>query len=199
MGCVYHPDRKDITFCKRCEAALCESCTIRLENGRTCCHRCMLTVSLEDVKNETTLREREEEDRLVGLQKKWSPTYIHLLLAAGLAGIFILLALRLYWTRTEPTPQVILDISAPVELLAALQASLAHYAVDHGNRYPDSLYGLIPVYLPDLGGNSAALSYLEYNLDDKDGYLMRIKADSPLSGENLVATQLGIYPVQTEE
>jgi hypothetical protein len=92
-----------------------------------------------------------------------------------------------------------LDISAPVELLAALQGTLAHYAVDHGNRYPDSLYDLIPVYLPDLGENRTALLHLEYNLDEMNGYLLRIKSDSPLSGEDLVASKLDIYPVHTEK
>ena len=159
----------------------------------------MLAVSIEEVKSETTLREQEEEDRLVGLQEKWRLTYIHLVLAVGLAGILILLALRLYWSQTESRPQVILDISAPVELLAALQGTLAHYAVDHGNRYPDSLYELIPVYLPDLGKNRTALLYLEYNLDEMNGYLLRIKSDSPLSGEDLVASKLDIYPVHTEK
>jgi hypothetical protein len=159
----------------------------------------MLAVSIEEVKDETTLREQEEEDRLVGLQKKWRPTYIHVVLAVGLAGILILLALRLYWIQTESRPRVILDSSAPVELLAALQGALAHYAVDHGNSFPDSLYELIPLYLPDIGENRAALRYLAYTLDEKNGYLLRIRSDSPLSGENLLATKLDIYPIQTEE
>jgi hypothetical protein len=199
MSCVYHPNRDNIAFCDHCKAALCESCTIRLEDGRTLCHRCMLAVSIEEVKDETTLREQEEEDRLVGLQKKWRPSYIHVVLAVGLAGILILLALRLYWIQTESRPRVILDSSAPVELLAALQGALAHYAVDHGNSFPDSLYELIPLYLPDIGENRAALRYLAYTLDEKNGYLLRIKSDSPLSGENLLATKLDIYPIQTEE
>jgi len=159
----------------------------------------MLAVSLEDVKSETTLREQEEEDRRAGIQKKWRPTYLNLVLAVGLAGILILLALKVYWSQTELRPQVILDTSSPVELLAALQGTLAHYAVDHGNRYPDSLYELIPVYLPDLRGNRAALRYLVYSLDEKSGYLLQIKADSPLPGKNLLATKLDIYPTQSEE
>jgi hypothetical protein len=199
MSCVYHPSRESITFCDNCEAALCQSCVIRLEDRRTLCHRCMLAVSLEDVKSETTVREQEEEERRVGLQKKWRPTYIHLVLAVGLTVLLILLALRLYWNQTEPRPAVVLDISEPVEVLAALQETLSRYAVDHGNRYPDSLYDLIPVYLPDLDVNNKALPYLEYNLDEKNGYLLRIKADSPLSGKNLLATKLDIYPAQREE
>ena len=199
MSCVYHPNRDSISFCDHCEAALCKSCTIYLEDGRTLCHRCILAVSLEDVKSETTLREQEEEDRRVGLQKEWRPSYIHLVLAVGLAGILILLALSLYWSQNEARPRVVLDMSGPVELLAALQETLANYAVDHGNSYPDSLYELIPTYLPDLGENRTALQYLEYDLDEKRGYLLRIKADSPLSGENLVATKMDIYPTQTEE
>jgi hypothetical protein len=199
MSCVFHPDRDSITFCDHCEAALCQSCALRLEDRRTLCHRCMLAVSLEDVKSETTGKEQEEEERFVGLQKKWRPTYIHLVLAVGLTGLLTLLALRLYWSQTEPRPEVVLDISAPVEILAALQETLAHYAVDHGNSYPDSLYDLVPVYLPDLGMNNEALRYLEYGLDEKDGYSLRIKEDSPLSGKNLLATKLDIYPIQREE
>jgi hypothetical protein len=159
----------------------------------------MLAASVEDVESETTLRKQEEEDRLVGLQKKWRPTYIHLVLAIGLAGILILLTLRWYWSQSEARPQVILDMKGPVELLAALQETLAHYAADHGNSYPDSLYELVPIYLPDLAKNRTALQYVEYNLDEKNGYLMRIKAGSPLPGENLVATKLDIYPTQTAE
>jgi hypothetical protein len=199
MSCVYHPNRDSITFCDHCEAALCQSCALRLEDRRILCHRCMLAVSLEDVKSETTVREQEEEERRVGLQKKWRPTYIHLVLAVGLTGLLILLALRLYWSQTEPRPAVVLDISEPVEILAALQETLARYAVDHGDRYPDSIYDLIPVYLPDLDVNNRALRYLEYNLDEKNGYLLRIKRDSPLSGKNLLATKLNIYPTQREE
>jgi hypothetical protein len=159
----------------------------------------MLAVSLEDVKSETTLREQEEEDRLVGLQKKWRPTYISLVLAVGLAGILMLLTLRLYWSQGEARPPVVLDISSPVGLFAALQETLAHYAAEHGNSYPDSLYELIPIYLPDGAENRTALLHLEYRLDEKDGYLLRSKADSPLSGENLVATKLYIYPMRREE
>jgi len=199
MSCVYHPNRDNVAFCDHCEAALCEACTIRLEDGRTLCHRCMLAVSLEDVKSETTLREQEEEDRRLGLQKKWRPTYINAILAVGLAGILTLLALRFYWSQTETMPQVSLDTSDPVELLAALQKTLAHYSVDHGHNYPDSLYELIPAYLPDLGGNRAVLRHLEYNLDEQKGYFLRIKPDSPISGENLLATELDIYPVEREK
>ena len=199
MNCVYHPSRDRVAFCDHCEAALCEGCTISLEDGRNLCHRCMLAVSLEDVKSETTLRQQEEEDRRVGLYKKWRPTYINSVLAVGLAGILILLALRFYWSQTETRPQIILDISAPVELLAALQGALAHYAVEHENSYPDSLYELMPVYLPDLGENRTVLQYLEYNLEEKKGYLLQIKADSPLSGENLLATELDIHPVEREK
>jgi hypothetical protein len=159
----------------------------------------MLAISLEDVKSETTLREQEEEDRRVGLQKKWRFTYINAVLAVGLVGILVLLALRLHWSKNETRPQIILDISAPVELLAALQGALVQYSVDHGNSYPDSLYELIPVYLPDLGDNRTVIRHLEYNLDEKKGYLLRIKVDSPLSGEDLLATELDIHPVEREK
>ena len=199
MSCVYHPDRESMAFCDHCEAALCESCAIRIKDHRSLCHRCMLALSLDDVESETASRKEEEEDRRVGVQKKWRPTYIHFVLAIGLAGILILLTLRWYWSQSEARPEAVLDMKGPVELLAALQETLADYAAAHGNSYPDSLYDLVPTYLPDLGKNRTALQYIEYNLDEKNGYLMRIKAGSPLAGENLVATKLDIYPTQTAE
>ena len=84
MGCVYHPEVDSVAYCDQCEAELCEGCTLRVEDGRAVCHRCMLALSLNDVKSEATMREQEEEDRRVGLQKKWRPTYIASVLAIGL-------------------------------------------------------------------------------------------------------------------
>ena len=133
------------------------------------------------------------------MRKKWRPTYLTSVLAVALAGIIVLLALKFYWSQTETRPQIVLDISAPVEFLAALQGALTHYSVDHENSYPDSLYELIPIYLPDLGGNRAVLRHLEYSLDERKGYLLRIMAGSSLSGENLLATELDIFPVEKEK
>lgn len=199
MRCVYHPDHDSVASCNHCEADLCESCTIRVEDGRTFCHRCMLALSLEDVKSESTLKEQAEEDRRVGLQEKWRPTYIQSVFAVGAVIILILLALRFFWSQTEIRPRIILDITAPVELLAGVQEVLEHYSVAHGDRYPDNLYELIPVYLPDIGGNRGALRHLGYELDERKGYLLRIKSESPLSGKNLVATSQGIYPLRKEK
>ena len=199
MSCVYHPDRDSHAVCDHCDADLCESCTISVEAGGTVCHRCMLALSLQDVKSETTLKEQEEEDRLVGLQEGWRPTYIQSVLAVAAVIILILLALRFYWSQTEHRPQIVLDISSQVELIAGLQEVLEHYSLAHGDRYPDNLYELIPVYLPDLGGNRGALRHIDYNLDESRGYLLRIKSDSPLSGKNLVATPQNIYPLEEEK
>ncbi|MGD8507475.1 MAG: hypothetical protein PVH81_01150 [Syntrophobacterales bacterium] len=194
MGCVYHPDIDSIAYCDQCEAELCEGCTVRVEDGRTVCHRCMLALSLNDVKSETTIREQEEEDRRVGLQKKWRPSYIVSVLTIGLVLVLVLVGLRFYWDRTELRSARTLDLNNPVELLAEFQAILARYSVANGNSYPDSLQELIPRYLNDAAENIGVLRYLEYNLNAREGYLLRIKPGSPISGENLIATAQDIYP-----
>ncbi|MGD8254325.1 MAG: hypothetical protein PVI73_15910 [Syntrophobacterales bacterium] len=194
MGCVYHPDIDSIAYCDQCEAELCEGCTVRVEDGRTVCHRCMLALSLNDVKSETTIREQEEEDRRVGLQKKWRPSYIVSVLTIGLVLVLVLVGLRFYWDRTELRSARTLDLNNPVELLAEFQAILARYSVANGNSYPDSLQELIPRYLNDAAENIGVLRYLEYNLNAREGYLLRIKPESPISGENLIATAQDIYP-----
>ena len=199
MSCVYHPDIDSVAYCDQCEAELCEGCTLRVENGRTVCHRCMLALSLNDVKSETTMREQEEEDRRVGLQKKWHPTYIVSVLTIGLVLVLVLVGLRFYWDRTELRSAITLDVNNPVELLAEFQAILARYSVANGNSYPDSLQELLPRYLNDAAENIGVLRYLEYNLNEREGYLLRIKPGSPISGENLIATAQDIYSVRKEK
>ncbi len=196
MGCVYHPDRDSVACCDHCEAELCESCTLHVEDGRSACHRCMLALSLSDVKSETTMREQEEEDQRVGLHKKWRPTYIESVLTIGLVLVLGLVGLRFYWDRTELKSAITLDVTDPVELLAEVQTILAHYSVANGNRYPDSLHELLPSYLNDAAENRRVLRYLDYNLNVREGYLLRIKPESPISGENLIATAQDIYSVR---
>ncbi|MEE9527224.1 MAG: hypothetical protein V3W07_06115 [Syntrophobacteria bacterium] len=196
MACVYHPDRDSVAYCDHCEAELCESCTLHVEDGRSACHRCMLALSLSDVKSETTMREQEEEDQRVGLHKKWRPTYIESVLIIGLVLVLGLVGLRFYWDRTELKSAITLDVTDPVELLAEVQTILAHYSVANGNRYPDSLHELLPSYLNDAAENRRVLRYLDYNLNVREGYLLRIKPESPISGENLIATAQDIYSVR---
>jgi len=199
MGCVYHPDRDSVANCDHCEAELCESCTLRVEDGHSVCHRCLLAISLNDVKSETTIREQEEEDLRVGLHKKWRPTYIESVLTIGLVLVLGLVGLRFYWDRTELKSAITLDVTDPVELLAAFQSTLAHYSVANGNRYPDSLHELLPSYLNDAAENRRVLRYLDYNLNEREGYLLRIKPESAISGENLIATAEDIYSVRKEK
>ena len=199
MGCVYHPDRNSVAYCDHCEAELCESCTLRVEDGSSVCHRCMLALSLNDVKSETTIREQEEEDQRVGLHKKWRPTYIESVLTITLVLVLGLVGLRFYWDRTELKSAITLDVTDPVELLAEFQAILAHYSVANGNHYPDSLHELLPSYLNDATENRRVLRYLDYNLNEREGYLLRIKPESAISGENLIATAEDIYSVRKEK
>lgn len=196
MSCVYHPDRDSVAYCDHCEAELCESCTLRVEDGRTACHRCMLALSLNDVKSETTMHEQEEEDQRVGLHKEWRPNYIQSVLAIGLVLVLGFVGLRFYWDRTELKSAITLDVTDPVELLAEFQAILAHYSVANGNRHPDSLLELMPRYLTDAAENRRVLRHLDYNLNEREGYLLRIKPGSPISGENLIATAQDIYSVR---
>jgi hypothetical protein len=159
----------------------------------------MLALSLNDVKSETTIREQEEEDQRVGLHKKWRPTYIESVLTIALVLVLGLVGLRFYWDRTELKSAITLDVTDPVELLAEFQAILAHYSVANGNRYPDSLHELLPRYLNDAAENRRVLRYLDYNLNKREGYLLRIKPESAISGENLIATAQDIYSVRKEK
>ena len=199
MGCAYHPDLDSVAHCDHCDADLCKSCVIQVERRGTFCHRCMLALSVEEVKSETTRREQDEEDTRVGLQKKWRPTYIQVVLTIGALLLLALAGLQLHWRQTEGKPKIILDPTQPVELLAGVQAALADYFLAQGNRYPDSLYDLFPSFLSERGENRRALRHLLYSPAKREGYLLRIKPGSPISGEELVATTQGIRPIEEEE
>ena len=199
MGCTYHPDRDSVAQCDHCEADLCTSCEVQVESRGTFCHRCMLALSVEEVKSETTRREQDEEDARVGLQKKWRPTYIQWTLSIGALLLLALVGLQLHWSETEVKPKIILDPNQPVELLAGVQAALEDYFLVQGNQYPDSLYDLFPSFLSEEGENRRALRHLNYSPAEREGYLLRIKPGSLTSGEELVATTLGIRPVEEEE
>jgi len=86
-----------------------------------------------------------------------------------------------------------------VELLAGVQAALDDYFLAQGNSYPDSLYDLFPSFLSEKGENRRALRHLLYNPAKREGYLLRIKPGSLISGEELVATSQGIRPIEEEE
>ena len=198
MACVYHPDRDSVSRCGHCKADLCESCVIRVERRGSFCHRCLLTLSLQEVKGETSRRERDEEHARVGLRRAWRPSYIQSVVAIGIVLVLVLVGLQRHWSQTEPRPRIILDSTQPVELLAGVQAALENYFLAQGNRYPDSLYDLFPEFLSDEEENRRALRYLLYDRSATEGYLLRIKP-SVISGEKLIATALGIRPKEERE
>ena len=199
MGCIYHPDRDSAARCEHCEADLCSSCTILVEDGRKLCHRCLLALSLKEVSNETNRLDQAQNDRRVGVHAKWRPNYSQLVLSIGTVLVIVLLGMYFHWNQTELKPKIILDPTQPVELLAGVQAALDHYFVTHGCRFPDSLHTLFPDFLSDQGENRRALRYLVYRPAKSEGYLIRIKPDSFVSGEDLIATTKGIRPVEEEQ
>jgi hypothetical protein len=194
MGCVYHPHRLAVAVCESCEADLCQSCAIRLEDGRILCHRCIVALSLRDVKDEAIRRRLHKEARRLGLERKWRPTYVQAVLALGALLVLMLVGLRLYWNEPVPQREILLEPSGPMSVLGNVQAALEHYALVHDGRYPDSLYALVPQYLDGAARNRRALRHLSYTLDEREGYVLRIEPDAPFPGSELVATPRGIRP-----
>jgi hypothetical protein len=199
MGCVYHPHLDTVKFCEQCEADLCDNCAIRVEDGRTLCHRCIVALSAEDVETEESNRKLSAEARRLGLAKKWRPTYIQVVVTIWVVLLIMLLGLHLHWSQIERQPLMLLNPAKPIEVLASLQLALLRYAVTHGERYPDNLYDLLPDILPDKGRNRGVLRSVYYRLDDSEGYRLQIKAGAPMSGQNLVATANGIRPIGERE
>ncbi len=188
MRCVYHPHNDAAKSCEHCQADLCESCAVSLDNGRIHCHRCMLALSLYDVKNETTKRREQEKAQRLGLKKRWRPSYLQALLTVGGVLALVLVGLRIHWDQPVHRPRVVLDTNHPMRLLSQLQLAIARYSAAHKDRYPDSLYDLLPDFLADTGQNRRVLRNSYYGLDVRDGYVLRIRSNAPFPGKELVAT-----------
>lgn len=195
MGCVYHPHSEATRFCDQCEADLCDICVVRSESGRILCNRCMVALSVEDVKAEEAERKLAEEARRLGLAKKWRPTYIQAVLTIGALLALLLIGLRFYWSSPVPHRKVILNPASPMRLFATLQTALEYYAITNGGRYPDNLNELLPKYIDDISQNRKVLRQLKYELDLREGYVLKMRDKAPFPGKDLVVTAKGVRPV----
>lgn len=194
MGCVYHPHQKATAVCDQCKGDLCESCAVLMKDGRTLCHRCVVALSLEDVKTEATRRTLQQEARRLGLVVKWRPTYIQAVLAAGAVLLVLLMTLRLHWSEPMPQRTILLDPERPISVLGNLQIALEQYALTHDGSYPYSLYDLLPRFLDDSVRNRRVIRHLSYTPDEEQGFLVKIKDDAPFPGKELVCTTRGVRP-----
>ncbi|MFC1532526.1 hypothetical protein ACFL7M_04045 [Thermodesulfobacteriota bacterium] len=100
----------------------------------------------------------------------------------------LLFGLRIYWSKPIKRPQTNLNADNQIRLLTNLQFSLERYATAHGDRYPENLYDLLPDFLAETEQNRYVLSMLDYELDQPEGYMLKIKKNAPFSGKKLVAT-----------
>lgn len=193
MGCLYHPDRQETVRCYKCRADLCASCVVQLKGGRFICHRCLVAVSVEDVKSETEQRPLTRPFGRFSLRRLWSPSWFQALLLFGGVAVLILVGLQFAWSPTFSRRQIALDPENPVQVLMSLQFALEQYAVGHGERYPETLIHLVPLYLPDTAENRSSLMVVHYKLDRRAGYRLQIKGEALPSAQGLMVTRDGFH------
>jgi hypothetical protein len=186
MGCVYHPDRPEAARCSKCKADLCSTCAMVLPGGRIICHRCLVAVSLRDVKSK-----RQRPPRRFSLSRLWPPSYLQALLVSGALAVLVLLGLQLFWSQSLPRRPIILRPESPAAVLFDLQFALEQYATAHGEQYPGTLFQLIPFYLTDVSATRRSLRAIDYRLDPSAGYSLRLKGETGTM-EGLVVTRDGI-------
>jgi hypothetical protein len=189
MGCLYHPDRPETARCYKCKADLCSTCAMLLPRGRIICHRCLVAVSLRDVKSKRQRRPRLP--RRFSPSRLWPPSYLQALLVSGALAVLLLLGLQLFWGQSLPRRRIILRPEGPAAILFDLQFALEQYAAAHGAQYPESLFQLFPLYLTDVSATRRSLRAVAYRLDASTGYSLRLKGETgPMEG--LVVTKDGV-------
>ncbi len=154
---------------------------------------------LPDRRTDTGEHQRYLESELYDQGKPQRSRYLRVFLPIAVALLLMLFSVQLLLLegKPQPRPQITLNASNPTELLTNLQTALEEYAAVHNESYPESLDDLLPEFLADTAQIHSVLKSLVYNLDERDGYRVRIKHGGPISGEELVATSGDIY-VQKE-
>jgi hypothetical protein len=193
MGCIYHPDRPKTARCYKCRADLCATCAIQLKGGRVICHRCLVAVSLQEVKSETDQRRPSQPVGRFSPRRLWPPTRSQVLLLSAGVLVLVMLGLQLVWNASLPYRRISLDPERPVQVLMNLQFALERYAVAHADQYPETLPQLIPLYIPDTPENRRALRVADYLVDQQSGYRLQIKGQSPLAAKGLMVTRDRFY------
>jgi hypothetical protein len=151
---------------------------MELKRGRMICHRCLVAVSLKDVKGETDPRRPARPPRRFSISRLWPPSYLQAVLLSGALAVLVLLGLQLFWGQSLPRRQIVLHPGRPVQVLTDLQFALEQYAAAHGDRYPETLFQLIPLYLADVSETRGSLRALDYRLDQSTGYRLRFKGQT---------------------
>jgi len=193
MGCLYHPDRPKMARCYKCRADLCATCAIELKGGRIICHRCLVAVSLQEVKSETDQRRPRRPVGRFSPRRLWPSTPRRALFLSGAVLVLVLVGLQIAWNASLSRRQISLDPERPVQVLVNLQFALEQYAVGHGDQYPETLLQLLPLYLPDTSENRRALRMVDYRVDQRSGYRLQIKGQSPPSAQGLLVTRDRFY------
>ncbi|RKX67406.1 hypothetical protein DRP44_02455 [candidate division TA06 bacterium] len=136
--CKYHPDRKAIVHCYRCNAPLCRECIAYRDGDRYYCKKCFDYILEEEY-------EKEIEEIKIEVRKK---QLLALLLIFGL----FLIALEIYsinknkeyLQKTYPLKREDLIIRQNIKSLVkyiTLGENLVKYKDKYG-KYPDNLYEL---------------------------------------------------------
>jgi len=166
---------------------------MQVKGGRMICHRCLVAVSLQEVRGETEQRHPSRPVGRFSLRRLWPPTPRPALLLSGGVLALVLLGLHFAWNTSLPLRQISLDPDRPAEALMNLQFALERYAVGHSDQYPEALVQLFPRYIPDTSENRRALRVVDYRVDRTSGYRLQIKGQTPPSPESLVVTRDRFY------
>ena len=157
------------------------------------CHRCLVAVSLQEVRSETDQRRPGQPAGRFSLRRLWPPTSRQALLLAVGVLVLALLGLQLAWKASLLHRRISLDPERPVQVLVNLQFALERYAVGHGDQYPEMLLQLLPLYIPDTSENRRALKVVDYRVDQRSGYRLQVKGETPSSAPGLMATRDRFY------
>jgi hypothetical protein len=188
MQCKYHPDREAELFCASCHAPLCTQCAEQTSTGESYCYECAMLHSVAEVG--TSIRDKREkgEQKRAGKAKRWGPFRFFVLLSGVV--IVVMWALILFGGKKAPPRSTEFAKKGRV-LLFMVDGAIKRYALSEGNRYPEHLTDLIPVYLPLREGEAAHLQSLSYQKDAKAGYRLSL-ARAQQGQMNIILTATGV-------
>ncbi len=194
MQCKTHPDRKATHICASCNASLCDDCAEETGSGVYTCFQCAMLQSVSAVGSGLT--EKREKAIEKGLKKKkWGPFHYFSLISSVL--ILVMWGVIIFGGQEAPSASgVVLERGkADRVLLFLVDGALKRYAHYEGNRYPESLYDLVPKYLQIGKDRLSVLDRLSYVKEPGVGYELAV-ADVGDGDMNVVLTPKGVKFIQ---
>ena len=195
MKCENHPDRYATTRCHGCKVAICDECTVPLDDGRLMCDRCSLLTILQDrhkkAKEKIQAKKKERDlgaahKRRLRHVRKWAPVF----------GLLIIAFIGAHaYSNTPITDSQVVNLTEnPDAMMLVLDQAIRDYVENNDGFIPNTLSELIGEYLPPERFKPKDLNRFVYVRNRDNSYRIWPKKPGNAPIPDFIVTEKGLEP-----